>query len=489
MRVFTAALASLVLVSACTDGTMADDDPDPDPSSDPFAAPPDRGAGLTDVSADLDAVLERGALATACADYERAPDDRRLRLLCGKAMFFDESFGTPGIPKPIVTWLLEHFPDEVGPGFARFGMVADPRASAGGLPLGLPAGPRLGQVESVSFGCASCHFGRLPDGRYAVGAPNHAYAYGRQILVMTLLPSLSVPGADPSAHDPTALAVVQPYRDRMDANPSIGTALITALLPLITGGGGAMPMFTPENERHYARWADGTMDFLIQPLPLDDGVHTISKISSLWSFPDDDELRAAGAATMMLGWTGGTASIHNFLAGFVDIGGGPLGEWPRERLAPLHDYIMSLRAPEPAATGGGGDAMRGRTVWLDAGCQDCHGGPRGMGTEVYTYEEIGTDDAMRWWVDGPDHDGAPYGDIQFQPGDTITHGIKSPRLVGLWAMSRFLHNGALASLEQLLCLEPRPGVTEAAYGDGGHTFGCDLPDADRRALLAYLRSH
>ena len=491
MRVFTAALASLALLSGCTDGsTSGDDDPDPDPdptpAADPFAPPPDRGAGLTDVSADLDAVLERGALATACADYERAPDDRRLRLLCGKAMFFDESFGTPGIPLPIVTWLVDHFPDEVGAGFARFGMVADPRSDAG-LPLGLPPGPPLGQVASVSFGCASCHFGRLPDGRYAVGAPNHDYAYGRQILAMTLLPALSVPGADPAAHHPDAIAAIQPFRTRMDADPAIGTALLTALLPLITGGGGALPAFTAENERYYAKWADGTMDFLIQPLPLDDGVHTISKISSLWSFPDEDELRVAGAPSMMLGWTGGTASIHNFLAGFVDIGGGPVAEWPRERLGPLHDYVMSLRAPAPPAAGA--DAARGREVWLDAGCQECHGGPRGMGTKVYTYEEIGTDDAMRWWVDGPDHDGQPYNDIQFQAGDSITHGIKSPRLVGLWAMTKFLHNGALTSLEELLCLAPRPGVTEAAFGDGGHTYGCDLPEADRRALLDYLRSH
>jgi hypothetical protein len=486
-------LAGSILVGICTFGigcadTPADGDDDPIPTSDPFAAPPDRGAGLTDVSADLDAVLERGALATACDDYARSPNDRRLRLLCGKAMFFDESFGTPGVPRPIVTWLLEHFPDQVGPGFERFGMVADPR-SADALPLGLPLGPRLGTVDSVSFGCASCHFGRLPDGRYAVGAANHDYAYGPMTLVMTLLPALAIPGADPNAHAPEAIAVVQPFRARMDANPAIGSALITALLPLITGGGGSLPAFEPANERYYAQWSNGTMDFFIQPLPFDDAVHTISKISPLWSLPDDEELRAAGASSAMLGWTGGTSSLHNFLAGFVDLGGGPIAEWPRDRLAPLHDYVMSLRAPTPSSPPIAASADRGRAVWLDAGCQECHGGPRGMGTAVYTYVEIGTDDAMRWWADGPDHDGAPYGDLRFQPGDTITNGIKSPRLVGLWAMSRFLHNGSLDSLEQLLCLEPRPGVTEPAFGDAGHSFGCDLPDDDRRALVDYLRSH
>lgn len=450
---------------------------------DPFTAPADTSEGLTNVSRDLDAVLEHGALATACDDMAAAPGDRRLRLLCGKAMFFDEAFGTPGVPTPILTWLIDNFPDEVGPGFARFGMVADPR-SPDALPLGLPPGPPLGNVATASFGCASCHFAQLPDGRYAVGAANHAYDYGRMILATTLLPALAVPGADPSAHDPDALAAIQPLRDRMAANPAIQNALIQALLPLITGGGGMLPPFAAEAEHWYARWRTGTMDFIIAPLPIDDGVHTISKISSLWSLPGEDEVGSA-----MLGWTGGTASLHNFLAGFVDLGGGPLDEWPRDRLGPLHDYVMSLRAPLPETAPPAAAVAAGRTVWLDAGCQDCHGGPRGMGTELYSFDEIGTDAAMQWWADGPDHDGMPAAGLRFQPGDILTNALKSPRLVGLWAMERFLHNGALDSLEQLLCLAPRPGVTADAFGDAGHDYGCDLPAADREALVAYLRAH
>jgi hypothetical protein len=96
---------------------------------------------------------------------------------------------------------------------------------------------------------------------------------------------------------------------------------------------------------------------------------------------------------------------------------------------------------------------------------------------------------MQWWADGPDHDGQPWGDIVFPSGDSITHGIKSPRLVGLWTMGGFLHNGAVLTLEQLLCLAPRSNVSEDALGDAGHTYGCDLPESERTVLLAYLRSH
>ncbi len=488
------ACVCIVLTSATAcDQDSSDKSPGADAGSgsgsgdarDPFAPQPDTSEGLTNVSADLSAVLENGTLASACSAYAMAPADRKKRLLCGKAMFFYEGFGTAGVPTPIVDWLIGNFPDDVGPGFSKVGMIGDP-FSTKKHPLGLAPGAPLGSVGSLAFTCASCHFGKLPDGRFAVGAANHAYEYGRMNLMMMVLPATATPGFNEAAHDPDALAIVKPLRDRMAANPSIRTALITALLPLISGGGASLPTFTAQNENYYANWRSGTMDFFIQPLPFDDEVHTISKISSLWDLPTRQELDTAGIDGAMLGWTGGTHSLQHFLTGFVDLGGGKLADWPEARLGPLHDYVESLRAPTPANAPG--DVSRGRAVYL-AECQSCHGGPRGMGDRVYTYEEIGTDDAIKWWADGPDHDGQPCCDLRFPAGDKITHAIKSPRLVGLWAASRFLHNGSLDSLEQLLCLAPRAGVTDPAYGDAGHEFGCTLPQGDRTALLDYLRAH
>jgi mono/diheme cytochrome c family protein len=305
--------------------------------------------------------------------------------------------------------------------------------------------------------------------------------------VIALLPSTAMPGWSDAAHDPEALAELQPMRAKLDADFGLKISLGTALLPLITAGT-SIPALSKENEGHYARWKTGTMDFFIQPLPYDDGVHTISKINALWGVPDAAELGAHSIPSAMLGWTGGTSSLPNFLHSFVELGGGDPAGWPADKLAPLADYIASLRAPVPAQSAPVSELERGRDAFETA-CLSCHGGPRGMGDHVFSYEEIGTDAAMKWWADGPDHDGQPAGGIVFPPGDTITHGIKSPRLVGLSHQRRYLHNGALDSLEQLLCLAPRAGVAEPAYGDGGHTFGCDLPEADRAALAAYLRLH
>jgi hypothetical protein len=116
---------------------------------------------------------------------------------------------------------------------------------------------------------------------YAVGAPNHGYAYGRQILALMLVPALGL-GRVASGHDPAAVAVVQPLLDRIAGDATLGATLIATLLGL-AGAGGAPTTLSVDDEHHYAAWLPGTLDFLIAPLPIDDQVHTVGKISALWS--------------------------------------------------------------------------------------------------------------------------------------------------------------------------------------------------------------
>ncbi len=451
----------------------------------PFLPVADTSEGLTNFGTDLSAVLERGALASACQASRADPNDRRKKLLCGKAMFFYEGFGTSGVPKPLIAWLLTHFRTEVGPGFSALGMVPDPN-SRENLPLGLAPGAPLGSTQTLAFSCASCHFGRMPDGRYAVGAPNHDLDYGRLNLLIAVLPQTQTPGWSDAAHDAEALVKLEPLRTMLNNDLGKRLALLTAIAPLALST--SAPAFSKENEGYYARWRKGTMDFFIQPLPFDDKVHTISKITALWGIPSASELTAHRIPDAMLGWTGGTSSVANFLHSFVELGGGNPSQWPRDALEPLELYLGTLRAPPPLAPPSPDGLAQGKGVY-QANCLTCHDGPRGMGKRVFTYAEIGTDTAMQWWADGPDRDGRPLAPIVFPAGDRITNGIKSPRLVGLFGMSRFLHNGSLDTLEQLLCLQQRPGVVTTAFGSDGHTFGCNLPMSDREALLRYLRAH
>jgi hypothetical protein len=188
----------------------------------------------------------------------------------------------------------------------------------------------------------------------------------------------------------------------------------------------------------------------------------------------------------MLAWTGGTHSIADFLQGFVVIGGGDRASWSSELLAPLDEYVRSLDAPANPAPAPAELIQRGQQLFAREGCAACHDGPRGSGRRLYGYDEVGTDSEMGRWMDA-ERDGTPCCGIDASQLD-LTQRVKSPRLAGLWAMERFLHNGSVASLEELLCLDSaRPTVTEPAYGDGGHLYGCGLGRDDKAALLAYLR--
>jgi hypothetical protein len=468
---------SAALLPACGDNLS--------PARDgPFAPQPDTSEGLTNVSADLDAVLENGALEGACERYRGGERDRRTKLLCGKSMFFDESFDTGGVPAALVDHLVADYPEQVGAGFERLGMVRDPR-SEGGLPLGLaptiPLGPE-GEIPAYAFTCASCHFARLPDGRYAVGAPNHDYDYGGQILALAVYPLVAIGASDESDHAPEVIERIRGLLERHESDAGVRGRLLEAVLPLAAIDGSGL---TPDIERHYASWPTGTQDFIIPPLPLDDEIHIVSKIIDLWAIPSSAEIEAAAPPHAMLAWTGAARSLADFVAGFAVVGGQE--PWSSEELEPLVEYIESLRAPENPAPPDAARVRAGEQLFAARGCLACHDAPRGGGDRIFDLAEIGTDVAMARWLDA-DGDGEPCCGVELSA--PLTGGIKSPRLTGMWAKRRFLHNGSLSSLEQLFCLDgPRPGIVEPPHADGGHEMTCDLARDEKLSLISYLLSH
>ncbi len=452
-------------------------------TGDPFAPQPDESEGLTNVSSDLNAVLENGQLAGACDRYKAGATDRKTLLLCGKWQFFYEAWGTAGMPAALVTFEAKNFPAELGAGFSKLGMIPDP-TSTDMLPLGLAPTKPTGTVQNLAFTCASCHFGKLSDGRYAVGAPNHSYDYGRMILSLVVAPTVGLGLSQASAHDPDAIAKVQPMLDRLAADSTLKNNFLLTMLPLASQAGSA-PTMSTEVERDYASWPLGTMDFVIAPLPADDHVHTVSKIIGLWGIPRPAEQMAAGMANALLGCTGDAISLDTFIRGFATLGGtAPPTDFD---MKPLLEYIYSLRAPSNPNPPDAALVARGAQLYTSKGCATCHDGPRGSGKRAYTFTEIGTDPAMAKWAD-PNESGSACCGLDV-PG-MLTHGIKSPRMVGEWALGRFLHNGALESLDQLFCLTPRPPAGTEPMRTDGHAMTCDgLTDDEKHALEAYLLAH
>lgn len=197
-------------------------------------------------------------------------------------------------------------------------------------------------------------------------------------------------------------------------------------------------------------------------------------------------------------------------------------------------FIASLEAPEYPYPIDEALAAQGNEVF-DEQCASCHGtyGNEGeypnrvigldvVGTDrayaLRAYEE--SDEFMNWF------NRSWYGEIaEARPAP----GYIAPPLDGIWATAPFLHNGSVPTIEALLDSSQRPthwlrsfdstdfdedalgweyrsldygkdaasdprqrkfiyDTTLLGYSNAGHTFGDDLTDAERRAVIEYLKT-
>ena len=314
-----------------------------EPPIDPFPDANRETYGLTNTSYVLEEVLEYGALEDACDLYEQFPYDEDLKLRCGKAMFFYEGFGGLGIPQPLLDFVSTKFTDELGEGFEAYGMIA--RSLFGrGRPIGY--GPRapMGSVDTLAYSCASCHFGQLPDGRYSVGMGNYNYEAGKQFLSLMLLPQSVMPGFNDAEHDAGALEIIQPLRQKLWDSPLLFAQMGWDMLPLLWESDMSAAEISIETEAAYASWKSGTMDVFIPPLPIDDEVHIVSKIPSLWSIPTLDEQEDFEMPSALLAWNGASPHLEHFVSGFLALGDS--SSWTMEDIEPLIAYLDTLSAPK-----------------------------------------------------------------------------------------------------------------------------------------------
>jgi len=195
-------------------------------------------------------------------------------------------------------------------------------------------------------------------------------------------------------------------------------------------------------------------------------------------------------------------------------------------------YIASLEPPEYPYPVDQDLAEAGERVF-ERTCSACHGTygeDRSYPNLVIDLETIGTDPAyaqqavaaerfVRWFNRSFYGDGA-----EAKPA----LGYMAPPLDGVWATAPYLHNGSVPTIAALLDSSQRPtywrlrqepreydqdalgwrfdplehgkdgapdareakgiyDTTREGYGNGGHTFGDDLSDQERRALLEYLK--
>lgn len=148
---------------------------------------------------------------------------------------------------------------------------------------------------------------------------------------------------------------------------------------------------------------------------------------------------------------------------------------PRELAWALAMFLYSLDVPPIAeGTNTKDDARlaRGRAVF-GAHCLDCHGDEAGSGAPV-SARRVGTDGALA--------NGTSRGTGLYRPAP----------LVGVAAAAPYLHDGSVATLDDLFDrARLQPGFDRGVHGPGpvpGHAFGTKLPAHDRDALVAWLRT-
>jgi len=208
-----------------------------------------------------------------------------------------------------------------------------------------------------------------------------------------------------------------------------------------------------------------------------------------------------------------------------------------ERITPgMRDLLAYLGTLEPPEYPGAIDAelaARGEAIFA-AQCAECHGTygeKESYPNKLVPIERIGTDPeyarALResglwswynrsWYAQSPDGPGrTSYAEPRLA--------YIAPPLDGIWCTAPYLHNGSVPTLAVLLDSSKRPtrwrrsfedddydlervgwryepvapgdakgdrsvyDTTVPGYGNTGHTFGDDLTEAERRALIEYLK--
>ncbi|HZT28957.1 MAG TPA: hypothetical protein VFA33_03675 [Bryobacteraceae bacterium] len=185
-------------------------------------------------------------------------------------------------------------------------------------------------------------------------------------------------------------------------------------------------------------------------------------------------------------------------------------------------WLMDLPAPKYPYAIDAALAARGRAVF-DSQCAACHAFGGARTGKVVPVSEVGTDrhrvdhwpqssaDAFNHWADG-----YPWAFHHFRS----SNGYVALALDGVWLRAPYLHNGSVPSLTDLLePQEKRPKVFYRGYdvydqehagfvssgaeaertgfrydtavpgnSNQGHLYGTDLPAADKRALVEYMKT-
>jgi hypothetical protein len=413
--------------------------------------------------------------------------------------FLYGSTGTELMPLPVFQVLPDLFPDQFQPAgkdagdwVDQFGFIRGQAGINDGLPVGIsvthyrPKSGAPSPVEFVGFNCAICHTAviRRTDNSqgtlvYGMGNPNiDLVAFGDAVKTSLLDEKRLTVDTIESAYETKLHKTLGPLDKLMITvwlqgvrqalkqempmrNQPFGGADLRNASLMPSGPGRNQPM-------------KETVRFLIDETPEPDGGS--SKIPCLYEQHQRDWAQYDGSlrdpiTRNSLAALGVGASIYNLrVPGIL------------ETLNQSYIYIRDLHGPAYSETFKDqpidhARASRGQNVYMRY-CSDCHGWPGAQPGEwikgkrqnqVTPVEEIGTDSARVTFRFYPEMAQLIYGffpdnhplkpkrsDLRPNPGDV--HGYINQPIGSAFSRAPYLHNGSVATLAELINLEPRRPV-------------------------------
>jgi hypothetical protein len=200
------------------------------------------------------------------------------------------------------------------------------------------------------------------------------------------------------------------------------------------------------------------------------------------------------------------------------------------------EYLLSIEPPKYPLPIDKNLAATGKVIFTE-NCAKCHGTYGEQWTypnKIIPLDEIGTDPKRYHNIN--EKFGNAYNTSWFAKespqGKKVqaTAGYQAPPLDGIWATAPYFHNGSVPTLAGVLNSKARPkaftrsfrteikdydavnvgwkitetlpslknlnpyerrkiyDTTQPGRGNGGHTYGDDLSDAERKALIEYLKT-
>jgi mono/diheme cytochrome c family protein len=474
-----------------------------------------------DVGDSLEQIVESDRLKPACAAYQAMLDNndaplpgsnpkvlREKEILCGKWMFLSwETSGKLPLPELLFQAIQRSWPDRVGPHFEKLGFLPNPSDPAH-RPLGIARSTtRYTGLPSVNVTCAACHVGQLPDGRFAIGAPNtrldlstfNLMSYYPLYLAMLDKERKKLP---PRVYD-FYKELERTERRRIGGNGSMidwsnAVFKYSKLLHILHIGPKGLPdaqFVVMPPERDLLSWINGRPGVFNPGAPMltlqREGVPNLS-IPQIWNISGHEEDFNSGRVAP-LGQTTKYASLEKFVSSAIIYAYQDLSLVRPRFIRPLVSFLRQLKAPRPQTTN-----LQMRSAAVQVGqslfshqCVQCHNGASGETTRLYPAESVGTPKALENARDGYkattpiaeliDNLSRKLGaEISPQPA-----GIRSRRLSGIWTRKDLMIDGSIESLEELFCVGGQVRKTDnTPHQDLCRSFN----DDEKRALIIYLRT-